>query len=128
MSNVNMAFLYFASLGPGRFVDNRAPGPASNQTTATPLLSPTTRVTVATVANGSFVLPSIGGGGVGVWADRVLVNDSGQPVIVYCAVGENLNGTANGSLTIPAGQTGYFMPVLPNVVPGALDWRSVAMS
>jgi hypothetical protein len=118
-SIANAASVYLSRLGLAVLVDNRIGGPASTQSTATPLPADFTRVTQG-VANASFILPAIGRGEVR--SAKCVVNDSGVSIIVYAAQGESLNGTTNGSITIPNGQNVGFDPVFPEI--GAPDWRT----
>jgi hypothetical protein len=122
-STVTNTFLYhFRNLPQfGGMLDNRQPGPASAQGTATPLTAAATQVTQS-VASGSLILKSILDGNAQSWV--IVVNVSGQTVLIYPAAGENLGGTLNASLSVPSGQCAIFLPVL-NAVPGGggPDWR-----
>lgn len=62
------------------------------------------------VANGAFVLPSM----LSLEADSSMVfvvNDTSQTIKVFCAAGETLNGSSNGSLSIGTGTSGIFIRV-----------------
>jgi hypothetical protein len=80
-----------------------------------------TRLTVAGVANGSFILGALSLGGANV--PFIVVNDTTAAVKVYCAVGETMNGAANSFLAIPSGQVGIFVPYRDS-----FDWRAAALS
>ena len=102
----------------------------SQQALATPVLGEATQV-VSTAptggtANSSMILKSLASGEVGspaVW----VINDSAVAIKVYCAVGETLNGGANGALTIGAGVSGVFIPVFNSDAAGVSDWRAVVI-
>jgi hypothetical protein len=88
-----------------------------SQGTAVPIRSSGSRVTGApNTNNGALILPS-------------LLTGEASPfsIVVFCAQGENLNGSANGSLTIPSGQAGFFFKVQNTIRGGGttqtLDWR-----
>jgi hypothetical protein len=109
----------------GRFngwmsVENEVPGPASAQATAVPIRGNFMRCTQS-ILNGSFILKSI--------ATRdapnlvLVVNDSPNAVLVYAFVGDNMNGSANGSLSVAAGSFAFFCRV-----DSTGDWRSAAIS
>jgi hypothetical protein len=104
----------------GGLVDNVQAGPASNQGTAVPLKATKTILTQPAAANGSLVLKPILDGSANTWV--IVVNVSGQTVLIYPAVGENLGGTLNASLTVPSGQCAICFPVL-NAIGGGPDWR-----
>lgn len=97
---------------------------ATSQATALPLIGPVTRVLSAN-ANQAFVLPQTQPGGSGSPSPiYFLVNDSAASVNVFCAVAATGNiaesmtvagtTTANGSMAVPAGQTGIFAMVNSN--------------
>jgi hypothetical protein len=60
----------------------------------------------------------------------VMVNDTAVALNVYPSPSEKINGTANAALSVPSGQTGFFVPVLnsANNYPTTLDWRSVVVA
>jgi hypothetical protein len=119
-SIANAAALFLARTGLAVYVDNRVGAAAGTQAAATPLVAPVTRVTIP-VTNGSFVLPNVNGTS----RPMEVVNDSGQPIAVFCASGENMNGSSNTSLTIGNGQHAQFKPVTVDASGGGSpDWRS----
>lgn len=123
MTTINVALLF--ALGNERMpVMDVSAGPASAQLIAQPMLWRAVRVKEA-VANGSLVLKSI----LSEEAPNYcfVINDSGQTIKVYCAAGENLNGSANASLSIPTGESAIFIPV-PNEAGGTTDWRAAAIA
>jgi hypothetical protein len=123
MSTANTALLYNLALEGFTVADDLQAGAAGTQGGANRLPSQLNRCTLA-AANGSFILPAILSGDAA-WI-VFLVNDSGNTNKVFPAIGENLNGTLNASLSIPAGQSGIFVPV-PNGKGGTIDWRSSAI-
>jgi hypothetical protein len=100
---------------------------AAAQAGATRMTGPACRVTKA-VANGSFILPSIATGEATNF--MLMVNNSGVTLNVYPSPSEKMNGTANAALSVPSGQTGFFVPILnsTNNYPSTLDWRAVVIS
>ena len=54
-----------------------------------------------------------------------VVNDGVNALSVYCAVGDTLNGTLNGSLSIASGACGIFIKVDNGVTQ---DWRAGVIS
>lgn len=119
MSLPNTALLFNMALMATPLYDNLLGGPASTQATALPMPGEMNRVT-AGAANQSLILRSIKSSEASTIV--FLVNDSPGAVVVFPAVGENQNGVANASLSIPAGQSGIFVMV-PNKL-GGPDWRS----
>ena len=128
MSTTNNAVIY--SLGQDLYMgQSGVAGPSGVRGTAPRLPSQFTRVTLSAVSNGAFVLPSILSG-----EDYQLtwvVNDSANAIVVSAAPGETLNGAASaanlstGILTIPAGQSGVFIPVSPETTFASTgDWRA----
>jgi hypothetical protein len=98
------------------------------QSTAVPIRSSGTRVTAApNTNNGALILPSLLTGEASGDPMRFVINDSAFSIVVFCAQGENMNGAANGSLTIPTGQAGFFFKVQNTIRGGGttqtLDWR-----
>ena len=98
-------------------------GPATAQATATKLTNALSRCTKS-VANGSFILPSILSGEAS--EPMILINDTGGVITIYPAVGEKINGAAANTPVTFGGGVGYILfPVLnsPQVYPTTLDWR-----
>ena len=60
----------------------------------------------------------------------IVVNDSAGAIIVYPAVGEKTNGSANAGVSIASGASGLFLPVLnsPQNYPSPLDWRTTTLA
>jgi len=129
MSVANTALLYNLGLQEMFVVDDLVAGAAGVRGTAPRLPSQLNRCTVAP-ANGAFVLPSIISGEAN-WI-VFAINDSAQTIVVGAFAGETINGVATnaalstGTLSIPAGQSGIFIPV-PNAKGGTLDWRSAVI-
>lgn len=129
MSVANTALLYNLGSRGHPFVDDILAGVASARATAPRLPSQINRVTSAP-ANGALCLPSILSGEAA--AIVYVINDSSQAISIGASAGETVNGvTTNGSystgtLSIPAGQSGIFVPV-PNGKGGTLDWRSAVI-
>lgn len=136
MSVANTALLYNLGLDELFVTDDLVAGPAGVRGTAGKLPSQVNRCTLA-VANGAFVLPSILSGE----AARIVfvVNDSANTIVVGAAAPggsaatlETVNGVttnaalSTGTLSIPSGQSGIFVPV-PNGKGGTLDWRSAVI-
>jgi hypothetical protein len=101
----------------------------TGQTAALRVIGQAYRV-IKSVANGSLVLGSrLSGEGT---MPTIIINDApANSIVVFCWPGENINGSLNGSLTIPAGQSGSFWPTV-NVRGGPatvnlLDWRSAVL-
>jgi hypothetical protein len=129
VSTTNNAVLY--SLGADSYMvgGGVAAGPSGVRGTAPRVPSQCSRVTLSAVANGAFVLPSILSG-----EDYQLmwvINDSANAIVVSAAPGETMNGVAStgnlsaGILTIPAGQSGVFVPVSQEVSFSSTgDWRA----
>lgn len=129
MSVANTALLYNLGLE-GFFVsDDLSAGVAGARATALRLPSQLNRV-VSAPANGACALPSILSGEAA-WIVFV-VNDSAQAIVVGASPGETVNSVATnaamstGTLSIPSGQSGIFVPV-PNGRGGTLDWRSTVI-
>ena len=64
-----------------------------------------------------------------------LLNDSANTIVVFCAAGDNMNGVANASFSITAGNAAVFARVPAQVKRkggtsggGTLDWRSALIS
>jgi len=93
------------------------------QALAHPIRSEVVRITSAP-ANASMILRE---GDAGTAAPLTFVlNDSANQIVVFCAPGENLNGSTNGSLTIAAAQAAYFIRV--DRTRGGPDWRAGTIS
>jgi hypothetical protein len=120
MSTTNNAVLKALRIS-GETMDVLVAGAASAQGTATKINSLLTRCTKS-VASGSFVLPSL-------LSQEVfqrpywVVNDTAGAILVYCALGETMNGSANANLSIAAGDSAVFIPV-HETASGNNDWRS----
>jgi hypothetical protein len=98
---------------------------STSQGTAQPVLGECSRVTSAPL-NGALILRE---GDAGSAAPLTfVVNDSSQSIKVFAAAGENLNGTLNGSLSIPASQAGYFVRVPRAAGASTPDWRAGTIS
>jgi hypothetical protein len=136
VSVANTALLYNLGLEGFAVTDDLVAGPAAARATACRLPSQLNRV-VSSVASGCLALPSIISGEAA-WVVFV-VNDSANAVLVGAAAPggggasqETINGAATtsnygaGTLSIPAGQSGIFVPV-PNGKGGTLDWRSAVI-
>jgi hypothetical protein len=125
MSVTNQAVLFVLAVGSRQSVELVA-GPAAAQATATRLNNAVCRCTKG-VSTGSFILPSILSGE----ANEVimLVNDTAVALNVYPAVGEKNNGSANAAISVAAGASGLFVPVLNSTNQlTTLDWRSAVIS
>lgn len=131
MSVANNALLYNLGLL-GTPVDDNQVAAAGITCASTPnarqvgavIRSELTRFTRATdPTNNAALLKSISTGEAA--ALTFVINDAPNPIQVFCASGEKLNGSTNGSLSIPAGQSGIFVRV-PNNLGGA-DWRASAI-
>src|SRR5258706_11609924 len=64
-----------------------------------------------------------------------LLNDSAQAVAVFCALGDSMNGTPNGSFSLTAGNAAVFCRIPAQikrkggtVAAGTLDWRPALIS
>jgi hypothetical protein len=131
MSTTNDAMLYNLGVDAFPVVDNLAAMNANAQNTATPLLGAANRV-VTSVSNGSCILPSILSNASSN-ALLFVVNDSPNTIKVYPAAGENQNGVANATLSVPTGQSAIFMKVPPATSKGGggggtTDWRSAVIA
>ena len=124
MTVANNALIYNLALIGTPIFDNLAAGPASAQGTATRMLGEMNRVTTS-VSNGSCILGSSNTGDAA--SMTFVVNDSPNAILVYPFTGEFNNGTVNATLSIPAGQCGFFIRVTNDIAvknatsPG---WRS----
>jgi hypothetical protein len=108
------------------FVAPGAAGYPTTQAAALPLIGPTVRVIAAPTGNNlALVLPQTQPGGAGSPSPLFfIVNDSANSVVVFVAVAATGNiaeamttggtTTNNGSLTIPAGESGVFALVNTN--------------
>jgi len=127
MSNATLSARYaFGGLGgwPMPFMDNIGTGPASAQGTAV-LATPTVVRVTKSVASGSLILPSI----LTNEADpmTIVINDSGQTVLVYAAKGESMDGSLNGNRSVATGGVAFFLRVRDAEAVGGgagPDWRS----
>lgn len=120
--NSGVAFIWGANLQGQTIQDGLVGGPATTQNTATRLSGPICRCTKS-VASGSFILPSIGTGEAN---DGVIViNDSGQTILVYPAAGEKMIGSANSPFSVTNGNSAFFTPIVTSLGnnPTTLDWR-----
>ena len=108
---------------------------ATTQATASSSLrSGANRVTASGGAAAACVLPALINYDQG--SDFVFViNDSANSIAVFAAPGDTMQGTLNGSLTVAAGGTGFFVRVPPlylNPPAGfgitATQWRAAAMT
>jgi hypothetical protein len=94
------------------------------QAGAYPIKGETSRVTVAS-AGSSMLLKSVLSGDAAPMT--YVINDSGQAISVFPAVGEQNNGGTNTSLSIPAGQSGVFVRVPNNLAGSSSGWRSAVI-
>ena len=92
------------------------------------------RVTKNGTANGSLVMKSITSVDAPsmVW---IINDDATNAVKVFCAAGDNMNGSANGSLTVGAASAAVFARVPAQIKRkggssggGSLDWRSAVIT
>lgn len=128
MSTANDALLY--NLGIEGFPTTG--DQTANQTTqalGTPVIGSVLRV-VSAVANGACTLKSSLSNEASPMV--FVVNDSTQAIKVFPSVGESQGGTANASLSIPAGQSAVFVRVPVQTIKGGggggtLDWRSAVI-
>jgi hypothetical protein len=93
---------------------------AGGQSGATPLRGAANRVTLATAAGASLLLPSItteDADALTVW----VINDSANAVSVFCAPNDFLNGASNGSLSVAVGGFAIFV-----LISAALGWSAAA--
>lgn len=123
MSTTNNAVMFVVGGNlQGSFTAELVGGPAATQNTATRINSPLTHV-LKSPSTGSFILPSILNGEANelMW----VVNDTGNTINVYPAVGEKTNGTPNAAFQITANIAAVFVPVLNSTAnyPSTLDWR-----
>jgi hypothetical protein len=124
MSTANTALLYNLGLIGTPVDDDLVAFAAGTQAGATPIRGELARVTSA-ASNASCVLKSIANGEAA--ALTFVVNDSPSAIVVFCGFGEKLNGSTNGGLTIPSGQSGIFVRV-PNALQSVgADWRAAAI-
>ena len=122
MTVANTALLF--NLGISGFLvndDNIAIG--ATQGTAWRAGGQLTRI-IGGVSNAGLVLPSILSGEAA-WLTFV-INDGLNTYKIYPSTGESMGGTLNASLSIPAGQSGIFVPVF-NSKGGTTDWRSAVI-
>jgi hypothetical protein len=96
----------------------------TTQAGAHPVRGESVRVTAASL-NSSMVMRSVLSGDAPPLG--FVTNDSGQTIVVFAAVGEQLNGVTNGSLSIPAGQSGIFVRVPNNLAGSSSGWRAAAI-
>jgi hypothetical protein len=57
-----------------------------------------------------------------------VINDSPNHVLVFAAAGESLNGALNGSISIAASQSAWFMRVPRSSGAAVPDWRAGVIS
>jgi hypothetical protein len=100
-------------------------GPTNTQVAAYPIRGSAIRIVRAT-ANSSLILKEGDGGTSQPWT--FVLNDAANAVVVFPAVGENLNGIGNNGFSIPAGQTGQFMRVDRTDPTFGQDWRATLIS
>jgi hypothetical protein len=100
-------------------------GAASAQGTATKINNLLTRVN-ASVASGSFVLPSLLSQEA-TTRPYYVVNDTAGTILVYPALGETMAGSANASQSITTGISAVFFPV-HETASGNNDWRPATIS
>jgi hypothetical protein len=72
----------------------------------------------------SAVLPSLAGHEA-MTGSVIVINDGTNAMSVYSWPGDTLNGTLNGSLSVPAGSVGILLKVDNGVTQ---DWRGVALA
>lgn len=126
MSATTNAVMY--ALGQDQYVVVRGQvaGPAGVRATATHVASQAIQC-ISAAANGAFVLPSILTNED--WEMCWIINDSANAIVVSPAPNETMNGVAStanlatGILSIPAGQTGIFVPVGTTG-----DWRGAVLA
>src|SRR5262249_4978916 len=99
-------------------------GPASTQVGAYAVKGSAIRITKAT-ANSSLILREGDAGTASKFA--FVINDAANAVVVFSALSEKHNGSTNGSLTIPAGQSGFCLRTERTDAIGQ-DWRSNLLS
>ncbi len=130
MSTANDALLYNLGLTGFPVYDDVFIATAQiTQALSVPVFGELTRV-VSAPANGALILKSLLSNDAPPLV--FVVNDSAQTIVVFCFKGENLNGSLNGSLSIPSGQSGIFVRVPPTAAKGGAgvgttDWRSAAI-
>jgi hypothetical protein len=105
---------------------------AGTQAVAYPVRGGCVRVTKSTVVNLPNNPPSamiLRQGDAGTASRFTFVfNDSANAIIVFSAVGEKHGGVTNGSLSIPAGQCGFFFRVPRTDPTFGQDWRGTLIS
>jgi hypothetical protein len=95
---------------------------AISQNGAHPVRSECVRITSAP-NNASLILREGDAGSASPWT--FVVNDCPtSAVVVFAAIGENMDGVLNGSRTIAASQSAYFMRVPRSSGAAVPDWRS----
>jgi hypothetical protein len=104
----------------------------TSQAAATQVLRSGANRVLSCVSGGAVLLPSMLNMDEG--PDVVFViNDSANALLVFCAPGETMNGSLNGSQSIAAGGFGVFLVKAPNVsyqmqsvqtVSSVYDWRA----
>ena len=119
MSAANLGLIYNLALLGTPLLDNQATASAGTQAAALPVLGECVRVT-SSAASGSMILKNITTGEASTMT--FVINDSANTIVVFCAVGETLNGTTNASLSIGAGVSGLFVFVPQKL--GGPDWRA----
>lgn len=124
MSTTNDALMYDLGVLGVPINDNLA-ATNTTQATATIAFTAANRVTKAS-ASGTVVIKA---SAVITW----VINESGQTILVYPEIGDSMNGSLNGSLSIPTGEFGVFVHVPTQIVRGGggggtKDWRSAAIA
>lgn len=88
--------------------DEKVANSAGTQAGAAKITAAFTRVTLGGGSGSSLVLPNLISNEAG--SDMyVVANESGANVAVFCALGDTLNNSANGSLTIADNGFGIFV-------------------
>jgi hypothetical protein len=129
MTVANDSLLYNLALAGFPVTDDQSAG-LTTQTTGTPIIGDAFRVTTSAGANGACILKSS-------LSNEAcplvfVINDSPNTIKVFPTPGESQGGSANASLSIPAGQSGIFVKV-PVLVQkgggggGTTDWRSAVI-
>lgn len=131
MSTANDALLYNLGITGFPVFDDVLIGAANiTQALALPVFGELARVISSPATNGSMILKSSLSNDAPPLA--FVVNDSANTIRVFSFAGENLNGSLNGSLSIPSGQSGIFIKVPPATTKGGggggtTDWRAAAI-
>jgi hypothetical protein len=105
----------------------------TTQALGAPIRASAHRVTANGTANASATLKSLLSNEAPgmVW----LINDGAQTVAVFCAAGEKMNGVANASFAVTAGNAAVFVPIPTQVKRkggtsggGTLNWSSALIT